>query len=75
MRHEATWSSKGKDSVTVGSADPNATDITWPNDHTVMAYTYASCGDEGTAVKGTGDRQYALFYVLEGGSVTCNDNH
>jgi len=50
-------------------------DLAWPNSHKVMAYTYATCGDEGIAVKGSGDRQYALFYVLEGGAITCNDNH
>ena len=44
-------------------------------DHTFRAMTYASCGDEGEAVKGTGNRQYAVYYVLEGGAVSCNDNH
>ena len=43
--------------------------------HTFQAVTYASCGDEGIAVKGTGNRQYAVFYVLEGGAISCNDNH
>ena len=45
------------------------------NAHKFHAVTYASCGDEGEAVKGTGNRQYAVFYVLEGGAVSCNDNH
>jgi prepilin-type N-terminal cleavage/methylation domain-containing protein len=44
-------------------------------DHTYRAVTYASCGDEGEAVKGTGNRQYAVYYILEGGAVSCNDNH
>ncbi len=44
-------------------------------DHTFYAVTYAACGDEGEAVKGTGNRQYAVYYVLEGGAVSCNDNH
>jgi hypothetical protein len=44
-------------------------------DHVFRAVTYASCGDEGVAVKGTGNRQYAVFYVLEGGAISCNDNH
>ena len=43
--------------------------------HIVRVYTNSSCGDEGEAVKGNGIRQYAMFYVLEGDSVTCNDNH
>ena len=51
-------------------------DASWEdNDHTIHVFTYASCGDEGTVVKGTGERQYAILYVLEGGAVTCNDNH
>ena len=50
-------------------------DGTWPNDHVFDAVTYASCGDEGVAAKGTGERQYAVFYILEGGAVSCNDNH
>ena len=49
---------------------------TWEeNDHTIHVFTYATCGDEGTVVKGTGERQYAILYVQEGGAVTCNDNH
>ena len=55
--------------------DSTEADPTWPNNHTFMAYTNASCGDEAEALKGNGERQYAIFYVLEGGSVSCNDNH
>ena len=45
-------------------------------DHVVYVYINASCGEaEGTYVAGTGNRQVALFYSLEGGSSTCNDNH
>ena len=44
-------------------------------DHTFKAITYASCGDEGQAKKGTGNRPYAVYFVLEGGAVSCNDNH
>jgi len=44
-------------------------------DHTFYAITYASCGDEGEAVKGTGNRQYAVYFVLEGNAISCNDNH
>ena len=43
--------------------------------HAIVVYSYASCGDEGRYVKGTGTRQYSLYYVLEGGAITCNDNH
>ena len=59
----------------VKSVVEGESDLKWPNGHTVMAYTNASCGDEATAVKGNGERQYALFYVLEGGAVSCNDKH
>ena len=49
---------------------------TWENNkHTIRAVVNATCGDEGQALKGTGDRQYAMFYVLEGGAISCNDNH
>ena len=61
--------------VDIKSVDGTQADPVWPNAHTVMAYTNASCGDEATALKGNGERQYALFYVLEGGAVSCNDNH
>ena len=67
MRHDQDY---------VGSSDDAVGGANWEeNDHTVHAWTNASCGDEGEAVEGTGIRQYALFYVLEGDSVTCNDNH
>ncbi|MBR3378397.1 type II secretion system protein [Candidatus Saccharibacteria bacterium] len=51
-------------------------DVTFENNnHTVHAYTKATCGDEGDTIEGTGERQYVLMYVLEGNSITCNDNH
>ena len=45
-------------------------------DHTFYVYTNAGCGDlEGTYNVGTGKRQVAIFFVEEGGAVSCNDNH
>ncbi len=45
-------------------------------DHTFYVYTNASCGDlEGTYDEGTGRRQIAVFFVNEGGAISCNDNH
>lgn len=45
-------------------------------DHTFYAYNNATCGDlEGTYDAGTGKRQVAIFFVEEGGAVSCNDNH
>lgn len=45
-------------------------------DHTFYVYTNAGCGDlEGTYDVGTGKRQVAIFFVEEGGAISCNDNH
>ena len=45
-------------------------------DHMIKIVVNAGCGtEEGTAKKGTGSRQIAMFYTLEGGNVVCNDNH
>jgi hypothetical protein len=37
----------------------------------------AGCEDykSGKLRAGTGDRQIAMLYVLENGSIACNDNH
>ena len=44
-------------------------------DHKVYFVLGGNCGLlEGNASKGTGDRQVALFMILEGGAITCNDN-
>ena len=70
------WIESVTDNATeVSSVEAGSSELKWPNKHTVMAYTNASCGDEGTALKGNGERQYTLFYVLEGGAISCNDNH
>lgn len=44
-------------------------------DHVYYAFTNATCGDEGQTVMGTGQRQIAIFFVMEGGAIACNDNH
>ena len=33
-------------------------------DHTIHAYSYATCGDEGYVKKGSGARQVVIFFVL-----------
>lgn len=44
-------------------------------DHTVYYLINAMCGPfERTAIPGSGDRQIALFMLLEGGAMTCNAN-
>ena len=65
---------------TVDMAKTNATDekIAYSGDidHMMHVYVNAGCGDEdGTYTTGTGNRQIAMFYILEGGKIACNDNH
>lgn len=44
-------------------------------DHTIYVSVGFICGqDEGTVRVGSGNRQLAMFMVLEGGGITCNDN-
>ena len=55
---------------------PTKVTTTWEtNEHIIHVFTYASCGDNGEVIKGTGERQYAMLYVLEGDGIACNDNH
>ena len=61
--------------VYTGDGEQSLSSTFEENNHTVHGYTTATCGDEGETVKGSGQRQYALMYVLEGGAITCNDNH
>ncbi len=56
-------------SYTLGSAGRNAID------HIFHVAVNAGCGDEGTTKAGTGERQIAILYQMEGGAVACNDNH
>lgn len=45
-------------------------------DHIFHVYTNATCGSsEGTVDLGTGARQIAIVYNMEGGAISCNDNH
>ena len=47
----------------------------FPNDHKIGYFNNAKCsGTEGEAGEGSGDRDIAIFYVLEGGAVYCGDN-
>lgn len=56
-------------SYTLGSAGRNAID------HIFHVAVNAGCDDEGKTKAGTGERQIAILYQMEGGAVTCNDNH
>ena len=47
----------------------------WPNNHALVVATGAACGSEGKMEQGTGERQYAIAYRLENGTIACNDNH
>lgn len=43
--------------------------------HIITAVVGVTCGiNEGTVTRGTGNRQVALFMVLEGGSIACSAN-
>ena len=44
-------------------------------DHVFHVAVNAGCGDEGSTKAGTGERQIAILYQMEGGAVACNDNH
>lgn len=44
-------------------------------DHKMYYVVGYMCGtNEGTVIKGSGDRQVAIFMVLEGGGISCNAN-
>ena len=45
-------------------------------DHKLKVWQNASCGsEEGTTEYDSGVRNFVIFYNLEGGAVSCNDNH
>ena len=45
------------------------------NHHYIIALSHAQCSTtENTAIKGSGANNYAILYLLEGGSVYCVDN-
>ena len=49
------------------------TGATNPN-HIIYVQLKAKCGTtEGTKATGTGNRDYAMFYVMEGGNIRCFD--
>lgn len=59
---------EGNANVKFGSNDGSV-------EHKVYHLVGYTCGTlEGTAIKGTGNRQVALYMVLEGGGVSCNAN-
>jgi hypothetical protein len=54
---------------------PNFGNAAGNADHRVFVAVGFICGpNEGTARRGTGVRQFAMYMVLEGNSVTCTDN-
>ncbi|MCQ2571326.1 MAG: type II secretion system GspH family protein [Candidatus Saccharibacteria bacterium] len=44
------------------------------SNHTLRVYTTATCGDEGVVKLSSGSHSFAMIYILEGGSASCNDN-
>ena len=68
----------GKDyKVTVTQYDQNAGyakgTLTWPNDYTAYIVINGTCNGEVVAA-GSGNRKFAVFYVLEGSGVFCQSN-
>jgi prepilin-type N-terminal cleavage/methylation domain-containing protein len=63
---------------TAANVNPTTLEVTGlPNavDHNVYVAVGYMCGaNEGTVIKGTGERQVAILMVLEGGGITCNAN-
>jgi prepilin-type N-terminal cleavage/methylation domain-containing protein len=59
------------------SGNGNGTGITSTDvDNVIHVFKYAGCGaDENTYNYSAGGSDVALFYVMEGGQVLCNDNH
>lgn len=52
------------------------TDNKYEFDHKIYVVTDAGCGSlEGTYKYYAGKNYFAMFYIEEGGSITCNDNH
>ncbi|MBP5656758.1 prepilin-type N-terminal cleavage/methylation domain-containing protein [Candidatus Saccharibacteria bacterium] len=72
--------SGGKAVTTTGSGDSTSTtagkDVAnLVAEESFLGFYNATCGDEGHANGGTGDRDVAVFMKLEGGAIACNDNH
>jgi hypothetical protein len=45
-------------------------------DNVIYVKTKAGCGDEENKYKySNGSADVALFYIMEGGQILCNDNH
>ena len=42
--------------------------------HNIYYWQNAKCGSEGKVDQGKGDRDIAIFYILEGGAIYCGDN-
>ena len=61
-----------KQSGVEGNAIKDPAEVT----NKIAVYTHAGCGElENTYVYSSGSADVALFYVMEGGQVLCNDNH
>ncbi len=56
------------------SGEQDAVDGTSALNHTIYYWQDAKCGAEGKTADGNGNREIAIFYVLEGGSIYCGDN-
>jgi prepilin-type N-terminal cleavage/methylation domain-containing protein len=75
------WSSKLSGDLTIEEAGTGKAEDTGPESGTAYLGSHhigylrnASCGDEGKAKMAKGEREIAIFYILEGGSIYCGDN-
>ncbi len=65
-----------KDKASKGDTDKALFADKYEFDHNIYVVTNAGCGSlEGTYSYYAGDNYFAMFYIEEGGSITCNDNH
>ena len=61
-----------------GSSDTESTSLTsgtgYLDYHHIGYLRNAKCGTEGEAKKANGEREIAIYYLLEGGAIYCGDN-
>ncbi len=69
--------SKGKVTTPGTEVEPTDTNGTQTKleEKTFYGYYNATCGAEGIVEPGSGNNDVAVFMKLEGGQISCNDNH
>ena len=67
----STHSNNAKDTPAPSTGNNAVTDV----NHVIYVVQNGTCGLDGEVEKGTGNRQLAFVYVMEGGARYCVDNH